>query len=437
MTLVYTPNALDPNQTTQAIDRTIAQDFFWMTQSDNFYEEYQDQYKIRYRTGGGAWTETGYLATVYRYGADQPHYKHTFAANTFTAGLTYEWQVLAHTTYGEDTPWSESAFFLAAAAGVNPTITAPAAGATITSGTTSLTWTLTTQAYYRVQVLISGTTVEYDSGILALPATRAHTVPLPNPGARTIRLMTRATSSAPWGQTDRAVTAAGTPPMQPTITATPDDQAGLGINTMLVLGITHPTPSGGAPAVATTEWWAARASMGIWVRIYPDASLFYDAPISATMWLKAVDVSADGRRRESGTLTVTPTINIKGVVVHEAGNWDTGVWLPLNDRGSDEDWDVVSALNQYVGRPSPTLEFDDTVETRTAESSRVSLENADEHKLEMVKVLISNRRPVCYRDHKGKKVIGRLTLGTISDRGWGWEFSLSIIATDYALDGLR
>lgn len=445
------PSNLDPDYTTPALDRTLVQRHTWDAISTDYYNYYAIAYRIRYRQQGTTpWTTSGTLAATDLTGTSQRYY-HDFAANTFTAGLTYEWQVQIDENAGGTSDWSTSAYFTSAAAPTNPVITAPSAGATITGGTTSLTWTLTTQYAYRVKVDVDSgglAPLEYDSGVITNSALRAHTVPLPNPGARWIFLQTQSVVGGPWSAwVSRNVTAAGVPPMTPTFTTNDVvDAAGIGVRHAWYLQANHPAPSGGAPAVTRTEWYirpVGDTSSGTYIGAGNDGGLgglpgfIYQNITQGTWEARIKAISADNRSAFSAWVQPTNQPNIRGVVIgHSTSPW-TAVYFPYNDEGAKEEYAFTAELLRYVGRKSPVVEYDMTAEDRTLAVDKVSVKTSEQAKLTTLLTLLRTRLPLTYRDKRGRRVIGLLELGSIEDQFYGWDLGLKITEVDYTDAGHR
>lgn len=131
----------------------------------------------------------------------------------------------------------------------NPTLTSP--GASVTSPTVTVSWTVATQTAYRVELLQSAVVV-YDSGWVSSSAT-SQLVPitLVNAGSYTARVTTRNDEGLTSNTVSQAFTTTFTPPHNPTsIILTPDaDNGGIQIS------IQNGTPSGGEPAFSSQDFY--------------------------------------------------------------------------------------------------------------------------------------------------------------------------------------
>lgn len=126
------PNAptLNTPANNAVIQKSVSQHFSW-TFSDPDSGDTQSKFDLQYRVGTGAWaTVSGTTNTFW-----------DAAANTFSAGNTYEWQVRTYDSQGAVGAWSASSFFTANSlptAPTNVTATSPVR-AGIESST--VTWT--------------------------------------------------------------------------------------------------------------------------------------------------------------------------------------------------------------------------------------------------------------------------------------------------------
>jgi len=440
---IANPSNLAPNDLVNQMDRTQAITWSWDGLSDDPYNYYAQTYRVRYKdvTAGG-WQVFTSTAPVTSSPLGSTHYIHTWAANTFAAGVTYEWQVQLDDNVGT-TDWSSSAYFIASNAPTSPVITAPAAGATINAATVSLTWTLTTQFAYRVLLRASagGFPIYYDSGTIVSSALRAHTVPIPDPGSRTIELTVQNVQNGPWTPAvTRTFTAAGVVPATPTVTAIASDEAGCGVNHALAVSINNPTPTGGQPTVTLEDVYIRPLGSGDptgtkilsnQVGMTGGFTLFYPSLPQGSWQVRAVSKAADGRNTTSTWATLSTQPNITGVVISDPANYQSAVWLPFNDMGTTEELVVPAEYLQFVGRKSPIVEFPEVMESRVMSIDKISIEAADKLKLDILKTYVRLRAPVAFRDSKGRRIIGHLEMEKIQDRRWGWETAIKVTEVDY------
>jgi hypothetical protein len=439
------PTNLDPNQTATAFDRGQVMFFHFDYSTPDFLEVYGSTARIRYRqVGTTPWTTSSDFSA----GGSTPSVTTNFPANTFAA-LTYEWQAQITDNNGGITDWSASAFFAMAATPTAPVITAPAAGASITGGSTSLTWTLTTQVQYRVQVKIGGINgaVEYDSGAINQSATRAHTTPLPEPGGRTLVLSTQSTVGGPWSVVSRDVTAAGATPPVPTIgtAAAVDASPTLGIRWAIQVAVSGLSAS--SPNAATVELYvrpvgssdATGTKVATATNSGGSATLSYFNLPQGSWQIRVKALASDGRNSTTAWTTLTVQPNLTGVVLNyptaDALSATDGVarnlWLRLNDEGAVESVEPVAELLRYVGRKAPAVEWDATAEDRTYQVGKVTIKTADVAQWTMLRGMLRSREPVCVRDKRGRRIIGLLKVGSFKDVAHGWELDLAVTETDY------
>jgi hypothetical protein len=175
------------------------------------------------------------LTLASSWGAD-PDAAYTFKVKTWDAG-------------GLPGPYSDGMVVIPSAK-VNPTITAPAPAAVLTSNSVTLTWTVAAETAYRVQLTqTSGGSVTYDSGpITGTDLTFTPPTILPTATGWTASLTTwNAEGLASTVQTV-AFTVSYVAPMTPTLVCTPAPASG-----WIAVAITNPAPSGGAPVVSDQD----------------------------------------------------------------------------------------------------------------------------------------------------------------------------------------
>jgi hypothetical protein len=222
------------------IDRTIT-NRFTHTFSDPDVGDTLSKTDYRYRLlGAGSWT-TVTDAT--------PNAYHDFASGTFAAG-DYEWQVLPYDALGTPAAsWSSSAFFTAANPPSAPTITAPINNATISTSTGTLTISAPSLDSWQWRKVADSagspdTATVYDSGTESVPTSRLAPLTYPT-NNRYEHLQARINIAGLWSSwASIRVQVAYTPPATPTAVVTPGSAS-------IVIGSTHPTPTGSQPAVTS------------------------------------------------------------------------------------------------------------------------------------------------------------------------------------------
>ncbi|MFI5833221.1 hypothetical protein ACIA5A_06040 [Micromonospora sp. NPDC051300] len=127
-----------------------------------------------------------------------------------------------------------------------PTYTTPGSGATVTSDTVTIGWTVSDQSAYRVTLTTGGNQV-HDSGWQTGTAT-TYTPPvsLADGSSYTVGLQTQNSQKLASGIVTRAFSVDYVEPATPTTVSTPLSDLGV-----IRVTITNPTPSGGQPALST------------------------------------------------------------------------------------------------------------------------------------------------------------------------------------------
>lgn len=361
----------------------------------------------------------------------------TIPANTLTAGKTY----VIQTYVVDNTAQSAIVDVTVSAVGatVAPTITVPAAAAVISTPMSTVTWTLANgNTNYQIQVL-NGSTVVFDTGEVASTAQTNTSIPFPDTGvSRTVRVRAKRGPSyawSPWSTVN--VTVAHTPPMTPTITSlTATDVAGIGYAHALVAAITQPTPSGGAPAVVSTEFYVRAVGdpgNGALVDTSPTSATSYTfkSPTSGVSYQMRVRVvSADNRYAYSAWVTANAALALRGVVLYSLAAPTVVKLFRYNGDEAQDDYSAEAELIQYDGRPLPVVEFG----TAGSRELKVSIAVKTDVDRDALRTMLLSRSIVLYRDRRGRKLYALITSGPFVDTIYGTSTELTVTALDYPLD---
>lgn len=363
----------------------------------------------------------------------------TVPASTFSLN-TIELQVRNKDTAGMYTAW-RSFTYVAKDVPTAPTLTAPATGATITATPANVTWTVTSQTAYQVQVLDStGATVIYDSGAVGSTSLRAHSVPLNVNATRQfrVRVQNGSTIWSDWA-TNTGIIVNIVPPAVPTITsASAVDFYGIGSRHQIRVSVTHPTPAGGQPTVTRIEMLVRRqgdTSAGV-LLVSPAVtktltSAVWDTPAEGSWQVKVQAYSADGRFSETAWTNVTNTVTINGVTLLDPSTPAGVKAFRLNGEGARDRRIAESAVLSYDGRTYPVVEYGDN-ETREVEvASLVLRTDADRDALVAFALL---RGAVLYRDARGRKAYVVLEVDALEDTFYGYATALKMQVIDYPSD---
>jgi hypothetical protein len=268
------------------VDQSQAVTFAWTNPALPEAGDAISGYEIQYRNVGDTdWTSLGQVTSTAT--------TTSVAAGTFDANTRIEWQVRSKgtltTNFG---PWSVSTYFTAIAPPAAPTITTPAAGASIASSPQTLAWsTVPNQQQWQARrcSTTAGGTIYWDSGVNASPATSV-SVPF-DTVTRTDHLQVRVMVNGLWSPwADETVSVAIVPPSTPTIAA-----AASSATASITVTVTNPA---GGVAVDHNEIWrsepgkaevrvaAAVAPNGSWTDVTPAHKITYS--------YRAVAVAATG-----------------------------------------------------------------------------------------------------------------------------------------------
>lgn len=393
--------------------------------------------------GGASWSATGVtLTTAYtltQYPPDQQYLEATFtiAANTFADEATI--QIRSRYYHNDLAMWSNYGYLniRAANAPAAPTITVPATNGTGVGKIVSVSWTSAeVQSGYDLEVRTAsgggGTVVYSESNLATSTQTTTATMDV-TAVTRYIRVRTYYNGIVgAWAE--RSVVTAFLNPEVPTFTTSKIDPSGLGIFDTILFTITNPTPSGGRPPVTDMSIQYRRAgSADNWTVI--DSSIGMTPPFRWRAphgsWEFAVRAYAASFGTETYSLFSSPqpqTVTLRGVLLNLASTPLTGMWMLFNGGEAEESYEIESALVQYAGRPFPVAEFGDAA-TNTIEVAQLQLKTRDE--LLKLQALLLARDVVLYRDRRGRRMYGLLTLTDAKDTIYGYEIGLRIDRLDY------
>lgn len=362
----------------------------------------------------------------------------SFPASFFSAG-NYEMRVEYVTqAYGLDpaTFYSNTVTFTAVTAPTAPTITVPVNNAVIPTETSNVTFThATAQTDVQVRVM-NGAAVEWDSGTVAISTAATSSTVLASFGTNSVPrvIQARTRTGGVWSAwASRNVTVSWTLPAVPTVTAVGEDTQAFGMNHAVRVTVTNPTPTGTQPVVTSYEvrwrrmaYWPAERTMGTQTAGQP---LVWYLPPGESIQVRVTVRADNGTTRENAAwITVTPSPSIKGVALTDMDDQTTSTLVfRYNDDGAIDKHEVESALMQFSGREYPVAEFGPAT-TRNIEVPTLHLKT-DAH-LFALRLMLTRRTLVAYRDKRGRAVAGLLKLGGIRDTSYGYEVSLSIDVVD-------
>lgn len=233
------------------IDRTVANTGEWEF-SDIDTGDTQTAYDVQARpVGSGTWTveESGTVGNEF----------HEFAALTFTAG-DWEWQARTYDSDDEVGAWSASGFFTAADPPTAPVWTDPADGATITTNTYTVDWTVTEQTAYQIRVVADDagspdTSTVYQT-VSGGGGPRSHALTFPT-NEIWLHPQIRVQVNGLWSDWDSIRNFIEfTPPATPILSVV----AGAEWSTVgaVTITVTNPTPEGDQPDVVSNDLWRRR-----------------------------------------------------------------------------------------------------------------------------------------------------------------------------------
>jgi hypothetical protein len=139
---------------------------------------------------------------------------------------------------------------------VNPALTAPAAGGTVTTDQVTVTWTAAEQTQRRIRLLDANSAVVFDTGFqVGTDLTYTPDLILDNLGSYTVELTTKNLEGLPSTPQTRAFTVNYTPPPAATSSFAPSTGNG-----WITVTSAAPTPTGAQPTAATQDLYRRTAT---------------------------------------------------------------------------------------------------------------------------------------------------------------------------------
>ena len=206
---------------------------------------------------------------------------------------------------------------------VNPTITAPTPAQVISSDQVTITWTVSEQTAWRVELLTNpGGVVTFDTGwapnqnVPGTPTQLTYTVPtiLGNATGWTLRLTTRNLEGLTSASQTVNFTVAYVPPAAPTLVATPQPTLAT-----IRIAVTNPTPAGSQPAAQVNSIY--RRPVGVYSTNLVTNSFF---ETNLTGWVQASGGAGSTTITRDNAFAHEGTWSMK--VVPAGGNWASGEW---------------------------------------------------------------------------------------------------------------
>lgn len=145
------PSALSPNGL--SFDAMSTQTFLW--KHNTVDSSAQTAYEIQYRIGAAAWTSTGKITST--------SMQRLFAAQFFSNGNVYQWQVRTWGAFTNPSDWSPAATFTASA---SPSVSITSPGTVLEASRVVVAWNYTdpegtAQSMWAAELLFQGTVLEH------------------------------------------------------------------------------------------------------------------------------------------------------------------------------------------------------------------------------------------------------------------------------------
>jgi hypothetical protein len=398
-----TPSNLYPNG--GIIDRTIVQRLSWKHNDDNAQGKAVIEWKLQ---NGVSWN------TVEVNSSNQYN---DFAPGFFLAG-TIVWRVKTYDQYNLESPYSDIVAFESAA----PT-NAPAVSPISTAvSRPTVQWSSLGQIAYQIIVTDSNNNTIWDTGeVTSTNKARTVGVSFENGGTYTVKVRVKDATNLWSDYASQTITVSYTPPANPIIGVNKADGH-------LVIDIHNPVPTGTQPSVIGNDVF--KKIDGNWVMIAENIFYQYrDYEVgSGKVYEYMVTAHGDNETSTSST-SASGSVKLHGVWLHQITDPEASVYhFKYDGGGRASQWEVESSRMMFKGRKYPVIEtgemHNDLVSfslTLTSEDERIALEK-----------LVYSHSMLCYRDGRGRLVVGMITRLPLEDEIWGGQTtSLEIIRVDY------
>jgi len=355
----------------------------------------QKGFSVQWSTDGATWNTISQTTENQYY--DMP-------ANTLPAGNIY-WRVQTVNEYDEVSGYSSNAVFYSIAAPTTPVVSATNISRPVVSWTSDAD-----QQVYQLQAL-SGATVVYDSGVLVGMTTRTHDVKaFLIDGTYTIqaRYKNQYDIWSAWGTLSHVIST--TEPAAPTLTLSGADDG-------IVI-----TP-GSLSAYASAILYRDTIPIAIITGAYTDRSVAHGK--SYEYFIRGVTATsfADSAHNSRVASLVSDYLSL-------ASSPSTKIALTTSAEitgGKSSRKSQASTATYYLGRSRAVQEFSGFEDVVTAATYYFSTYA----EIEVLEAIADMRQVVLFRDRKGRKLYGTVTLGITTDTVFGFTVPITITGVDY------
>jgi hypothetical protein len=397
------PSNLNPNG--GIVDRTIVQRLSWKHNDDNVQGKALIEWKLQ---NGVSWN------TVEVNSSNQYN---DFSPGFFPAG-TIVWRVKTFDQYSLESPYSDIIAFES----VEPTNAPVISPISAAVSRPTVQWSSLGQIAYQIIVTDSNNNTIWDTGeVTSTNKARTVGVSFENGGTYTVKVRVKDATNLWSDYESQTITVSYTPPAKPIIGVNKADGH-------LVIDIHNPVPTGTQPSVIGNDVF--KKIDGNWVMIAENIFYQYrDYEVgSGKAYEYMVTAHGDNETSTSSTSAIG-SVKLHGVWLHQITDPEASVYhFKYDGGGRASQWEVESSRMMFKGRKYPVIEtgemHNDLVSfslTLTSEDERIALEN-----------LVYSHSMLCYRDGRGRLVVGMITRLPLEDEIWGGQTtSLEIIRVDY------
>lgn len=350
---------------------------------------------------------------------------YTVAAGVLTNNKTYQWRVMTWDTAGLASPWSVYGTFSTSAGG-SVTITDPVSDNPVGMASSDylVQWSVTgtTQAAYRYRRIRTDTgAVITDTGFVASTDTSRMVTGMLSDVQYEIQITARNAALVESAPGIRRITPSYSTPDQPGVSLLPVTAGGY-----ILVDVNNPTPTGSRPTPTANRIYRRQLENGLALEEYilvaevVPGTEFRDYAVAsgATYEYRAEAVVASGAL--AGSTLVTASVDLEGVWLH----------IPEDPGGTARNFrygkairsanvDVTGSEILYAGRVFPVVDYGPQEHERVQARAQVPFGPDHAGDLAALRTLVRARRPVWFRDGRGRSFIGTLSDHEETDESFG------------------
>lgn len=394
------------------IDRAQIQRLGWKHNDPNSGDP-QSKFDLQWRKQGSQTWNPVTVATPNQYW-DAP-------ANTFTKG-TIEYQIRTYDQAGLSGPYSTLSTFVSGDKPTAPVLMSPVNGAIIPVSNLAVQWSSADQVGYHLKLLnATGAILLWEDNRNSTNKAVTIGYNLANQTNYKLQLAIKSAEGLFSDYVTINISVSYTPPAIPNIETIKG-------NSYVQINILDKIPTGTQPTVLYHEIYKEIASE--YVLIATNVSNQHlDYHVASGETVRYFVRTIGDNNSFSDTITFSESVSFKGVWLHIMDSpQETIRQFKFDGDGRSSKWGLESAVHKFQGRTRPVIE------TGIMEDYSVdfTLRILDSEERDALNRITMSGQTVCYRDGRGRKVLGVFVDVPLNDERWGgYSTNLSLMKIDY------